>query len=99
MSVHGLKRATGQPYTIRVQRQLADHTVLDLSFIEPDDERFTERLDLVLKAFDHSMIATNEKIMLSTDRINAAVEATLAERLNGGEHGSPDRTADVSADS
>lgn len=98
----GLKKtATGQPYTVRVQRQLADHTVIDASFIEPDDARCVERTSVLLDMLDARMIAVNEKIMGSTDRINQAVEAKFAEQrgMNGGTDGRSDRAAHVPADS
>jgi len=101
--IQQIPRQSGQPYTIRVQRQLADHTVIDASFIEPDDTRAKGRLALLLDAVDERMISTNEKIMASTDRINAAVEAKLAEAkaagLNGGSDAPrSDRAADLPAD-
>lgn len=100
MSVHGMKRATGQPYTIRVQRSMADHTVIDASFIEPDDERAKERLALLCDAMDARMIAVNEKILASSAHVDAMVEAKIqerADRLNGGSDADSHRPADVSA--
>lgn len=102
-----IPRQSGQPYTVRVQRQLADHTVIDASFVEPDDERAKARLALLLDAIDERMIAVNEKIMASTDRLNAAVDAAVkakeiaqADGLNGGSDGPrSDRAAHLPADS
>jgi hypothetical protein len=70
----------GQPYTIRVQRSLADHTVIDASFIEPDDARATERLALLCEAMDARMIAVNEKILSSKAHMDALIEAKAKER-------------------
>jgi hypothetical protein len=93
----------GSPYTIRVQRQMADHTVIDASFIEPDDERAKARLALLCDAMDARMIAVNEKILGSSAHIDALVEAKLKARdtgLNGGtDHADSGRAADLPADS
>lgn len=104
--VTDFKRQNGQPYTIRVQRQMADHTVIDASFIEPDDVRATERLALLCDAMDERMIAVNEKILKSSAHVDALVDAKLKAReqvhtdgLNGGSDGSSGRSADLPADS
>jgi hypothetical protein len=89
-----------QPYTIRVQRSMADHTVIDASFIEPDDTRARARLALLCDAMDERMIAVNEKILASKVHMDALIEAKAKEQavgLNGGSHADPHRPADVPA--
>lgn len=101
MSVRDFKQPVknGQPYTIKVSRQLADHTMIEVVFAEGDDTRARERLTLICDAMDDRMIAVNEKILTSTEHINSLVDAKVkAKALNGGgTDGGSIRSADLSA--
>jgi hypothetical protein len=94
------KTKNPQPYTVKVSRQLADHTMIEVVFIEADDARARERMGDIMDAMDDRMIATNERILSSKLHMDALIEAKAKEQavgLNGGSHADPHRPADVPA--
>lgn len=91
------KPKNSQPYTIKVGRQMADHTMVEVIFSEPDDARARERLAFIMDGLDDRMLAVNEKIVRASGQIEAIVDAKVAARMNGGADGDSHRAADLSA--
>lgn len=68
-----------QPYTVKVSRQLADHTMIEVVFVEPQDDRATARVALICDAIDERLQATNRRILDDNAWVEAQRTAIRAE--------------------